>query len=244
MLCDNILPLAHPVSHAVCWLGLCKEAAFLTTAMLQNHQWTLPRGMLAIESSLATLRHRHLPAGISRVCSRAPWRVPGPGLSHAQTCSEVPSWVTQARLCNGLCRGATRPPPTSSCEVPPFSAGQLLNFCKFEPFLLLFKLCFRRELRSKRLCISPPAAPPTAACSSMQLSKALLLRWWEYCQWDRNSSGPSYPLQQGHVQHWDHCRRYRNALYKAAIIRSPQCAAVSISAVVYCQTNLQSFSEP
>lgn len=69
--------------------------------------------------------------------------------------------------CDGLCRGATHPAPTSPCEAPSFSAGQLLSFCKFEPLLLLFKLCVSHELRSKRLRTSPPRAPPITARSSM-----------------------------------------------------------------------------
>lgn len=213
MLYDNILPLAHPVSHAVFSLGLCKEAAFLKITVLQNHQWTSPT--LAIDGSLATPSNRYLTAGSNRVYSQAAWHAPGPGLSHAQICSEVPSWVTQVRCCNGLCRGATRPPPTSICEVPPFSAGQQLNFCKFGPFLFLFKLCFRHELHSEMLRTSPPGAPPITTHSSMQLSKELL-RWQGYCQCNRNSSCPSFPLQQDHVQHQDRCQRERNALYKGS----------------------------
>lgn len=69
--------------------------------------------------------------------------------------------------CDGLCRGATHPPPTSPCEVPSSSAGQLLSFSKFEPLLLLFKLCVSHELHSKRLRTSPPGAPPKPARSSM-----------------------------------------------------------------------------
>lgn len=112
--------------------------------------------------------------GATEFTPQAAWCAPGPGLSHAQICSEVLSWVAQVKCCNGLCRGATRPPPTSTCEVPPFSAGQQLNFCKFGPFLLLFKLCFRHELHSEMLRTSPPGAPPITTHSSMQLSKELL----------------------------------------------------------------------
>ena len=39
--------MAHPVSHAVCPLGLCKAAVFFKTTVLQKHQWTSPRGMAA-----------------------------------------------------------------------------------------------------------------------------------------------------------------------------------------------------
>lgn len=141
----------------------------------------------------------------------------GVARSQAQPCSNV-QWSSQlGHLGRAPWWSLQRSHSSTTnelCEVSPFSAGQQLNFCKFGPFLLLFKWCFRHEVHSKRLHTSPPGPPPTTACSSTQLSKELLLRWQGYRQWEGNSSCPSYPLQQGHVQHWGPCQRDRNALYK------------------------------
>lgn len=115
-------------------------------------------GLLAIA---ATWAHRGTGCWEWQGYCQAAWACTRFWISRAQRYSEVPSWKPEARSCDGHFRGITCPQPMHSCEVPLFSAGQLLSFCKFGPFLLLFKLSFRHKLHSKMFHTSPPRAPPT-----------------------------------------------------------------------------------
>lgn len=186
--------------------------------------------------NLGTLGHRHLPAGSSRVCCQAAWLHQVLGSAMLQGMVKFPAGILRP---GAVMVVSEESPAHHWCAVVRFLSSLLVS-CS--AVVNLGHSCFSSNCVSGIICTQNcsllllPEHPQQQHVLN-KLRKELLPRWWGYFQRDRNSSCPAYPPQQEHVSIEVTVGGVEMLCTRAAIPCFPQCATVSISAVVCFQTN-------